>query len=129
MYDNHKKLSYPAVVSEIRGSNNYTVLSDNGLKHVSGDVMSRTVKPATTATDDGVDRDILDVATLNNHDDTISVSSDLSEDFDEVEVPQDGTNHYNIVNHNRRRQREVASLGPAPENLSRLRSGRLYPSV
>lgn len=127
VYDNHKKLSYPAVVSEVRGSNNYTVFSDNGLKHVSGDVMSRTVKPATVATDDRVDRDI-DVATLNDRDDldTISVSSDLSEDFDEIEVPQGGTNHYNIVNHNRRGQREVASLGPAPPNLSRLRSGRLY---
>ena len=41
VYDNHRKLSYPAVVSEILGTNNYLVISDNGTKHVSGDVISR----------------------------------------------------------------------------------------
>ena len=40
VYDNHKKLSYPAVVKEILGTNNYLVESDNGPKHVSGDVLS-----------------------------------------------------------------------------------------
>ena len=35
VYDNHQKLSYPAIVSEILGINNYLVMSDNGTKHVS----------------------------------------------------------------------------------------------
>ena len=36
VYDNFRKISYPAVVSEILGTNNYLVNSDNGSKHVSG---------------------------------------------------------------------------------------------
>ena len=131
VYDNHKKLSYPAVVSEIFGTNNYLVLSDNGPKHVSGDVLSSSVEPATAIV--GVDKNAT-VDIDGNHpeaaaieDDTVSVSSDLSEDLDDMNVPQfvrtDNLN--NVVNHYRRGQREVASLGPAPYPMSRLRSGRI----
>ena len=126
VYDNHKKLSYPAVVSEILGTNNYLVLSDNGPKHVSGDVMSSAVEPATAAPADDIDGNHQEAAAIE--DDTVSVSSDLSEDFDDIYVPRfvGGTDNLNnVVNRCRRGQREVASLGPAPHPMSRLRSGRI----
>ena len=60
-------------------------------------------------------------------DETETISSDLSEDFDDMNVPQfvrtDNLN--NVVNRYRRGQHEVASLGPAPYPMSRLRSGRI----
>ena len=115
VYDNHKKLSYPAVVSEILGTNNYLVLSDNGPKHVSGDVMSRS---AAVAPADDIDRNHNEAVVV---DDDVSVSSDLSEDFDDHDMPptndvrNNGFNNLNnVVNQNRRGQREVANLGRTP---------------
>ena len=52
----------------------------------------------------------------------------LSDDFDDLIAPQflgGADNVNNIVQRNRRGQREVANLGNAPQNLSRLRSGRI----
>ena len=126
VYDNHKKLSYPAVVSEILGTNNYLVLSDNGPKHVSGDVMSRAAQPppatTTTAPIETINPDITD------NEDNVSITSEFSDDFNELIAPQmlgGADNVNNIVQRNRRGQREVANLGNAPQNLSRLRSGRI----
>ena len=126
VYDNHKKLSYPAVVSEILGTNNYLVLSDNGPKHVSGDVMSRTSQPlpATIVTDpiETINLDITD------NGDNVSIASEFSDDFDELIAPQivgGADNVNNVVQRNRRGQREVANLGNVPQNLTRLRSGRI----
>ncbi|CAL4145030.1 unnamed protein product, partial [Meganyctiphanes norvegica] len=122
-----KKLSYPAVVSEILGTNNYLVLSDNGPKHVSGDVMSKSVKPAAVAPADDVDRNHHDTVVVD--DDNVSVASDISDesDFGNNIVTIQNNNNYNnlnnVVNQNRRGQREVLNLGPAPL-LPRLRSGR-----
>ena len=126
VYDNFRKLSYPAIVSEILGINNYLVLSDNGPKHVSGDVLSRrAAEPAAAAPVDNVD-EYHDSAAFD--DDTVSVLSDLSEDFDDIYVsPQDGganNNFQNVRNRCRRGQREIAGLGPVPLPMSRLRSGR-----
>ena len=112
-------------MSEILGTNNYLVLSDNGFKHVSGDVMSRaaSVKPdvaspaaagAPVAAVDNVDDDIF------VNDDNLSVTSDASEDLD---LPNSYVNNNVRINNNRRGQRELNNLGPV-QNLSRLRSGR-----
>ena len=106
-----------SVVSEILGTNNYLVLSDDGLKHIVG------VDENTT---DDIDGNHQEAAAIE--DDTVSVSSDLSEDFDDIYVPRfvGGTDNLNnVVNCYRRGQREVASLGPAPHPMSRLRSGQI----
>ena len=129
VYDNHKKLSYPAVVSEILGTNNYLVFSDNGPKHVSGDVMSRAAQPAAAAPADDIDRNHNDTVVID--DDSSSVVSDMSEDFDDNYMPPTniniGNNNFdnlnNVVNKNRGGQRELMNLGQAPQ-LPGLRSGR-----
>ena len=126
VYDNHKKLSYPAVVSEILGTNNYLVISDNGPKHVSGDVMSSMAKPAAAVPADDIDGNHDDNVLLD--DDHSSVVSDQSEDLEDNYLPPANINNNlnnvnNIVNRNRRGQREVANLGPTPL-LPHLRSER-----
>ena len=131
VYDNHRKLSYPAVVKEILGTNNYFVDSDNGPKHVSGDVMSR-MSSSTTADDqsqnalinDNLNDNLSD--TESNVDYSISVSSDLSDDLDDLYAPHivGGGNNDNIVRP-RRTPREIANLGNVPQRVSRLRSGRI----
>ena len=80
VYDNHRKLSYPAVVSEILGTNNYLVFSDNGPKHVSGDVMSRAAQPTAVEPTVDVDENTNDTVVID--DDNSSVVSDESEDFE-----------------------------------------------
>ena len=65
VYDNHRKISYPAVVSEILGTNNYLVNSDNGSKHVSGDMMSRIPQVGEEKTADGIDRNIIEDEVLD----------------------------------------------------------------
>ena len=125
VYDNHRKLSYPAVVSEILGTNNYLVFSDNGPKHVSGDVMSREAQP--TAVEPTVDVDGNNNDTVVIDDDNSSVVSDESEDFEDHlvspvnnNIGHNNLNNLNNVVNNRRGQREVLNLGPAPV-LPRLR--------
>ena len=130
VYDNFRGVSYPAVVSEVLGTNTYLVLSDNGTKHVSGDVMSRDMSraaqptavepPAAAAAEDSVDSNsIVD-------DDNVSVVSDLSED---LALPNT-YNYDNYVNDNvndnivhRRGPRELNDLGPMQQS-PRLRSGK-----
>ena len=130
VYDNFTKLSYEAVVSEILGTNNYLVLSDNGYKHVSGDVMSHAarvkpdaVSPAAAAAGQPAEPaaavdDVDDDNFVNN--DNLSITSDASEDLD---MPNSYVNNNVRINNNRRGQRELNNLGPV-QNLSRLRSGR-----
>ena len=117
-------------MSEVLGTNNYIVISDNGSKHVSGDCMStRAAKkqsadaplpPATAITADNIDDNIV------IDDDNLSIYSDNSED---LELPNasfnDNLNNNNVNNNNnnRRGQRELNNLLPA-QSLSRLRSGR-----
>ena len=130
VYDNFTKTNYDAVVSEIVGTNNYIVKSDNGDKHVSGDVMSPrpassvTLPPPppadATATVDNIDNN------SNIDDDNLSIFSDESEDFELPNANAQPNNHNvnnNNNNHNRRGWRELNQLGPC-QNLSRLRSGR-----
>ena len=129
VYDNFRGISYPAVVSEILGTNTYLVLFDNGTKHVSGDVMSRdrsratqptaVETPAAVAAEDSVDSNII------VDDDNVSVVSDLSEDlalpntynYDNV---NDNVNNNNVI---RRGPRELNDLGPMQQS-PRLRSGK-----
>ena len=132
IYDNHRKLSYPAVVSEILGTNNYLVLSDNGSKHVSGDVMSGVGRTVTGDPTDNVARDINDavsnedIISIVSDDDVASISSVLSDESDDGYFVAENGNieNPNIVNQNRRGYREIMNLGQAPQ-LPRLRSGRL----
>ena len=124
VYDNFTKLSYNAVVSEVLGTNNYIVMSDNGAKHVSGDVMSsRAASRATLPSADAppaAAADNIDETTVVD-DDNLSIISDISGDF---ELPNTNYNNNVInVNNNRRGCRELNNLGPV-QNLSRLRSGR-----
>ena len=114
-------------MSEVLGTNNYIVISDNGSKHVSGDCMSsRAAKkqpadaplpPATAITDNIDDNIVID-------DDNLSIYSDNSED---LELPNatfnDNINNNNVNRNNRRGQRELNNLLPI-QSLSRLRSGR-----
>ncbi|MCP4254438.1 MAG: DDE-type integrase/transposase/recombinase [Candidatus Scalindua sp.] len=122
IYDNHTKLSYSAVVLEVLGTNNYLVQSDNGPKHVSGDVMSREAQPSadvlTHAADNIEDNVIVE-------DDNISVVSDESEDL-QLPIAHNNTFNNNVINvqNNRRGHRELINLGPVPR-LPRLRSGRV----
>ena len=103
-------------------------MSENGAKHVSGDVMSSRVAarepaaetpPAATA-DNFDENSIVD-------DDNLSILSDESEDFELPETHFNNNNN-NVIdvnnNNNRRGFRELNNLGPI-QNLSRLRSGRI----
>ena len=95
-------------------------MSDNGAKHVSGDVMSRAAQPSAeeppaAAVDNIDDNTVVD-------DDNLSVVSDLSED---LELPNTHSNYNNNVineNVNRRGPRELNDLGPVYQ--AHLRSGR-----
>ena len=123
VYDNFTKLSYDAVVSEVLGTNNYLVMSDNGAKHLSGDVMSsRAAQPSAdappaAAVDNFDENSIVD-------DDNLSILSDESEDFELPETHFNNNNNVINANNNRRGCRELNNLGPV-QNLSRLRSGRI----
>ena len=137
IYDNHTKLSYPAVVAEVLGTNNYLVYSENGCKHVSGDLMSHATAVAAPAAEPraaaraspAVDRYDDDTSSLV--DDSESVYSDRSDDF-EIATPPNAyinlRNNGNVVNNrnpNRPGQRELRALGPARMLPDRLRSGRV----
>ena len=131
VYDNFTKTNYDAVVSEVVGTNNYIVKSDNGDKHVSGDVMSP--RPASSVTlPPPPSADATAAAAVDNidnnsniDDDNLSIFSDESEDFELPNATAQPNNHNvnNNRNHNRRGLRELNQLGPC-QNLSRLRSGR-----
>ena len=123
VYDNHKKLSYPAVVSEILGTNNYLVNSDNGPKHVSGDVLSWVSETVTAVPTADIDTNHPEAVTVE--DDNVSVSSDLSEDLDDLYAPHIVGGDNNVVQRHRRGQREIDNLGSVPQNLSHLQSGRI----
>ena len=128
VYDNHQKLSYPAVVSEILGTNNYLVISDNGTKHVSGDVMSRAAQVgAAVESVDYIDNDIF-VEDEVLDDDTGYVMSDMSYDMDmpptNMNVANNNFNNFNNVVNHRRGQQELMNLGQVPQ-LPCLRSGRI----
>ena len=129
VYDNHAKLSYPAVVSEILGVNNYLVLSDNGLKHVSGDCLSRDVQAPAAGASNNVDRNntMTNNDPTNDDDDVQSVLSDSSEDLDLVRRSPGslGDNMFvdNLNNQPRHGRREIRNLGPLQP--SRLRSGKV----
>ena len=122
VYDNFRGISYPAVVSEVLGTNNYLVLSDNGTKHVSGDVMSRAAQPTAVeppaAAEDNVDSNtIVD-------EDNVSVVSDLSEDLESPNTHNyDDNVNNNVIDNNviRRGPRMLNDLGPMQS--PRLRSG------
>ena len=130
VYDNFNKISYDAVVSEVLGTNNYIVISDNGGKHVSGDCMSTRappkpadapLAPATADTADNIDNnDVID-------DDNLSTISEISEDLDLPSTPfYYNHNNDNAINNPvpaRRGMRELNALLP-PQASSRLRSGR-----
>ena len=64
--------------------------------------------------------------TESNADDSISVTSDFSEDLDDLYAPHivGGGNNDNIVRP-RRTPCEIANLGNVPQRVSRLRSGRI----
>ena len=131
VYDNFNKISYDAVVSEVLGTNNYIVISDNGDKHVSGDNMSARappspadvpLAPAAAVTVDNIDSNsVID-------DDNLSTISDISDDLDLPTTPF----YYNHNNEDaindpvipaRRGMRELNNLLP-PQANTRLRSGR-----
>merc|ERR1711951_93086 len=96
VYDNFNKVSYNAVVSEVLGTNNYLVLSDNDAKHVSGDVMSRAAQPSAEEAPAAAADSIDDNAVVD--DDNLSVVSDVSEDF---ELPNTHNNcNNNVINDN-----------------------------
>ena len=128
VYDNFRKISYPAVVSEILGTNNYLVNSDNGSKHVSGDNMSMIPKVREEKTADGIDRNNIENEVVDE--DNESVTSELSDDFDELPpnnmhiANNNLQNLNNNLNQPRRGQRELINLGQVPR-LPRLRSGRV----
>ena len=136
VYDNFNKISYDAVVSEVLGTNNYIVISDNGGKHVSGDNMSpRAPYPAPKPADAplapaaAVTADDLDSNSVID-DDNLSTISDTSEDLDMPTQPlyinQNDDNALNDpVIPARRGMRELNNLIPAPQAASRLRSGRI----
>ena len=68
------------------------------------------------------------LGTSSNSDDSESISSDLSEDIDDLYAPHivGERNINNNVRPRRRVPREVANLGNFPQSATRLRSGRIY---
>ena len=122
VYDNHKKLSYNAIVSEILGTNNYIVTCDNGTKHVSGDNLSRAVEPSKATDENIAMEDVIP------DDDTSSVNSDFSDDLELLtnnnNVANNVYNNLENLNQPRRGQRELRNLGQV-QRLPRLRSGRV----
>ena len=127
VYDNFTKTSYDAIVSEIVGTNNYIVQSDNGVKHVSGDVLSARNSSSTTSTptaDATATDDNLENNSTIDDDDNLSILSDDSEDFELPDAYPNNNNNVNNNNNNHRRGlRELNHLSPN-QNMSRLRSGR-----
>ena len=129
VYDNHQKLSYQAIVTEILEINNYLVMSDNGTKHVSGDNLSRAVEPSSD-----IDKNIIREDEVLNDDTSsvysdVSAYSDLSDSSDLLpnsNVANNVNNHNfnNNINQPRRGLRELNSLGQVPR-LPRLRSGKI----
>ena len=121
VYDNFTKLSYDAVISEVKGTNNYIVECDNGFKHVSGDNLSDRV-PVPTAVAVGADENLEINSTLE--DDNLSIISDGSDDFVMPNLYPNNNNNNNVNNNNnnnpRRGNRELNSLGSVPP-LPRLR--------
>ena len=133
VYDNFRGVSYEAVVSEVLGNNTYLVLSDNGTKHVSGDVMSRdksraaqptvVLPPAAEAAEDSVDS--ISTVDDDNESDTSELSEDLtlpnSYNYDNYDNVNDNVND-NVVN--RRGPRELNHLGPIQRSRRLLSSGK-----
>jgi hypothetical protein len=78
IHDNNIELSYLAVVSEILGTNNCLILSDNRHKNVSGDNMSSSVQLTVVASADDIDRNHNDILVLNG--DNVSVASVISDE-------------------------------------------------
>ena len=82
VYDNHNKVSYRGKILEIMGRNNFLVESDNGTKHVSGNVMTKISDIVNRPLGGSLsDEDREDLESIH------SVDSDMSEDLEEVITP------------------------------------------
>ena len=130
VYDNFRGTSYEAVVSEVLGNNTYLVLSDNGTKHVSGDVMSRDMSRA--AAQPTVVLPAAAEAAPDSVDSISTVDSDNMSDISRIrQCNSFNHNNYDIVNNNvndnivnRRGPRELNHLGPIQRSPRLLRSGK-----
>ena len=83
VYDTHNEVSFKGKITEVMGRNNYLVESEQGTKHVSGDVMTKISdivnRPMGGSTQNFEDKE--DLESIQ------SDVSDISEDFEDVISP------------------------------------------
>ena len=81
----------------------------------------------TATADPNADTDTNHPVAVDDNDEmeTSSISSDLSEDLDDLYAPHIVGGDNIVVQRHRRGQREITNLGSVPQNLSHLRSGRI----
>ena len=121
VYDNHNEVSYKGKISEIMGRNNFLVESEQGTKHVSGDVMTKISdivnRPMGGSTQNFEDKE--DLESIQ------SDVSDMSEDLEDVISPLEADPYGTNLRFRRSRRREIDQLGQQSGSLTRLRSGRI----
>ena len=122
VYDNHNKVSYKGKILEIMGRNNFLVESENGTKHVSGDVMTKISdivnRPMGGSIENFEDKEELESIQ--------SEASDMSEDLEDVISPLNANPYGNILCFRHSRRREVDQFDQSSVSLPCLRSGRQY---
>ena len=101
-------------ILEIMGRNNFLVESDNGTKHISGNIMTKI--------SDDLNRPLGGSINEENREDLESI---YSEDFEDVITPLNNADPYgNTLRFRRSRRREIDQLDQSGASLPRLRSGR-----
>ena len=120
VYDNHKKITYKGKILEIMGRNDFLVETENGNKHVSGDVLSHIPEIVNRPVGGSIDNeDGEDLESIT------SAGSDMSEDLEDIITPLNNADPYgNNLRFRRSRRREIDQLDRSGVSLPRLRSGR-----
>ena len=83
VFDNHNGVSYKGKITEVMVRNNFLVESENGTKHVSGDVLTK-ISDIVNRPTGGNTQNIEDVEDLESIQSDIS---DMSEDLEDVVSP------------------------------------------
>ena len=83
VYDTHNEVSFKGKITEVMGRNNYLVESEQGTKHVSGDVMTK-ISDIVNRPMGGSNENLEDKEDLES---IQSEASDMSEDLEDVISP------------------------------------------
>ena len=107
VFDNHKGISYKGKIKEILGRNNYLVESENGTKHISGDVLTK-ISDIVNRPTGGNTQFIEDDEDLESIQSDIS---DMSEDLEDVITPLEADPYGTNLRFRCSRRREIDQLG------------------